>query len=107
MPSCSGCIERSACGRLICWRIVYWISQGAWPKVLRCISKFDLLVQQHSGAPGDNILFALPGQNPPNQVAEKSKGRKLFGFRCAFHSSRGSGDALKFLNPPSFNPFPC
>eukprot|EP00951_Prasinocladus_malaysianus_P025270 scaffold221018_cov48-Prasinocladus_malaysianus.AAC.2 len=46
--------------------------QGAWPEVIRCISRYDLLVQQHSGAPGDNILFA-PGSKDPAPVREKSK----------------------------------
>jgi len=52
--------------------------QGAWPEVLRCISRYDLLVQHHSGAPGDNVLFAPAPTGSEGSTAERSR-RSFFG----------------------------
>eukprot|EP00873_Tetraselmis_striata_P021183 jgi/Tetstr1/441447/TSEL_029692.t1 len=49
--------------------------QGAWPEVLRCVSRYDMLVQQHSGLPGDNVLFGPSGGvDAPAKPAQRSLG---------------------------------
>uniref|UniRef100_A0A061RZG9 Brefeldin a-inhibited guanine nucleotide-exchange protein 2-like n=1 Tax=Tetraselmis sp. GSL018 TaxID=582737 RepID=A0A061RZG9_9CHLO len=55
--------------------------QGAWPEVLRCVSRFDLLMQQHSGAPADSVLFAQNTAEP-----EKPEKQKRKFFRRSRHS---------------------
>lgn len=40
------------------------VLQEVWQEVLRCVSRWELLQQVHSGGPTDALLFAQPGEAP-------------------------------------------
>ena len=54
--------------------------QEVWHEVLRCVSRWELLQQVHSGGPTDALLFAQPGEVPGSA---KRKPLSFFSLRAA------------------------
>ena len=42
-----------------------WSLQNVWSEVLRCVSRWELLQQLHSGGPTDALLFSPPPPESP------------------------------------------
>lgn len=68
--------------------------QEVWHEVLRCVSRWELLQQAHSGGPTDALLFAQPGEAPGSA---KRKPLSFFSLRASPSPSRADIGGLHVL----------
>ena len=61
-----------------------WLLQEVWQEVMRCVSRWDLLQQLHSGGPSDAVIFAQHSESPTN-----AKKRNFFSLRPSIHKEHG------------------
>ena len=71
--------------------------------MLRCVSRWELLQQVHSGGPTDALLFAQPGEAPGSA---KRKPLSFFSLRSAPfpHKAEPGGTPLSCLSPQLTSP---
>ena len=73
-------------------RVGVW-RQEVWEEVLRCVSRWELLQQVHSGGPTDALLFAQPGEAPGST---KRKPLSFFSLRASPAPPKADGGVGRF-----------
>ena len=72
------------------------VLQNVWSEVLRCVSRWELLQQLHSGGPTDALLFSPPpAESPASNPLLKLRDRLL--MRSSAPSRHFSGNLLAWL----------
>lgn len=73
--------------------------QNVWSEVLRCVSRWELLQQLHSGGPTDALLFSPPpAESPASNPLMKLRDRLLMRAPAAPRPFGGNNSCL-LLHP--------